>query len=51
MSMCEGIFPDYRAKHEDELNEERNNAFVAVTRAKRWLYITYPEKRRMPWGC
>ncbi|MCY3629951.1 MAG: ATP-dependent helicase [Bacteroidota bacterium] len=50
MTMCEGIFPDYRAKSEDEIDEERNNAFVAVTRAKRWLYITYPEKRTMPWG-
>jgi len=50
MAMCEGIFPDYRARSADEIAEERNNAFVAVTRAKRWLYITFPEKRRMPWG-
>lgn len=50
MAMCEGVFPDYRAKCEDEIDEERNSAFVAVTRAKRWLYITYPEKRTMPWG-
>ena len=50
MAMCEGVFPDYRAKLEDEIEEERNNAFVAVTRAKRWLYITYPKKRKMPWG-
>ncbi|MFT7279350.1 MAG: DNA helicase-2/ATP-dependent DNA helicase PcrA, partial [Pseudoalteromonas distincta] len=33
-----------------ELDEERNNAFVAVTRAKRWLYISYPQNRLMPWG-
>ncbi len=50
MTMCEGVFPDYRAKYENEIKEERNSAFVAVTRAKRWLYITYPEKRTMPWG-
>lgn len=50
MTMCEGVFPDYRARCEDEIDEERKNAFVAVTRAKRWLYITYPEKRTMPWG-
>ena len=50
MAMCEGIFPDYRAKLENEIEEERNNAFVAVTRAKRWLYISYPRKRTMPWG-
>ncbi len=50
MTMCEGVFPDYRAKTKKEIDEERNNAFVAVTRAKRWLYITYPQQRTMPWG-
>jgi DNA helicase-2/ATP-dependent DNA helicase PcrA len=44
------LTPDYRAKTEAEIDEERNSAFVAVTRAKRWLYITYPAKRTMPWG-
>jgi len=32
------------------LEEEKNNAFVAITRAKRWLYMSYPEIRKMPWG-
>jgi DNA helicase-2/ATP-dependent DNA helicase PcrA len=50
IGMCEGVFPDYRAKSAIELEEERNNAFVAVTRAKRWLYISYPKQRMMPWG-
>lgn len=50
MGMCEGIFPDYRASSHKEIHEERNNAFVAVTRAKRWIYITYPRQRIMPWG-
>jgi len=50
IGMCEGVFPDYRAKTQKELDEERNNAFVAVTRAKRWLYVTYPQQRMMPWG-
>lgn len=50
MTMCEGVFPDYRANTKKEIEEERNNAFVAVTRAKRWLYITYPQQRTMPWG-
>ncbi len=50
MGMCEGVFPDYRARSEQELEEERNNAFVAVTRAKRWINITYPRLRKMPWG-
>jgi len=50
MGMCEGVFPDYRAGSEQEIEEERNNAFVAVTRARRWIYITYPKRRKMPWG-
>ena len=50
IGMCEGVFPDYRANTVKELDEERNNAFVAVTRAKRWLYISYPKQRMMPWG-
>ncbi|KJG13879.1 ATP-dependent helicase [Photobacterium iliopiscarium] len=50
MGMCEGVFPDYRATSSDKIDEERNNAFVAVTRAKRWLYVSYPQYRVMPWG-
>ncbi|MCI5221144.1 MAG: ATP-dependent helicase, partial [Candidatus Electrothrix sp. AR4] len=50
IGMCEGVFPDYRAQKPKELDEERNNAFVAVTRAKRWLYVSYPKLRMMPWG-
>ena len=50
MGMCEGVFPDYRARTQEKIEEERNNAFVAVTRARRWIYITYPHKREMPWG-
>jgi len=50
IGMCEGVFPDYRSTSPAEIQEERNNAFVAVTRARRWIYITYPKKRKMPWG-
>jgi len=50
MGMDEGTFPDYRAESEIELNQEKNNLYVAFTRAKRFLYVTYPEKRTMPWG-
>ena len=32
------------------LNQERNNFYVAVTRAKRLCYLTYPKKKKMPWG-
>lgn len=48
--MCEGIFPDYRAQNPTQIEEEKNAAFVAVTRARRWLYATYPQSRTMPWG-
>lgn len=50
MGMCEGTFPDYRAQSPREIEEERNNAFVAVTRSRRWIYITYPQSKVMPWG-
>ena len=50
MGMDEGTFPDYRAKSEVELNQEKNNLYVAFTRAKRFLYVTYPNERTMPWG-
>lgn len=50
MGMCEGVFPDYRATTPLKIQEELNSAFVAVTRAKRWIYISYPQQRTMPWG-
>ena len=51
MGMNEGTFPDFRAiKNGDALGEEKNNAYVALTRAKRLLYITYPLVKRMPWN-
>jgi DNA helicase-2/ATP-dependent DNA helicase PcrA len=48
--MAEGSFPDYRSASGRALQEERRNAFVAVTRSKRLLYLTYPKTRMMPWG-
>lgn len=50
MGLNEGTFPDYRAKSSKEMQEERNNMFVAVTRAKRVCYLTYPDEKMMPWG-
>lgn len=50
MGMCEGVFPDYRAISKKDIDEELNSAFVAVTRAKRWIFISYPLSRMMPWG-
>jgi DNA helicase-2/ATP-dependent DNA helicase PcrA len=49
--MAEGTFPDYRALNKPkELLEEGRNAFVAVTRSKRLLCLSYPRQRLMPWG-
>ncbi len=51
VGMAEGIFPDYRAGNSaSALNEELRNAFVAATRSKRLLYLSYPKLRKMPWG-
>ncbi len=52
IGMDDGTFPDFRAinKGGEELQQEKNNTYVAFTRAKRFLYITYPKKKLMPWG-
>jgi DNA helicase-2/ATP-dependent DNA helicase PcrA len=50
IGMCDGTFPDYRATGKKELAEECRNAFVAVTRSRRLLYLSYPKKKMMPWG-
>ncbi len=42
MGANEGVLPDFRAKTEKQINEERNTAYVAITRAKRCFYVTYP---------
>lgn len=52
IGLSEGTFPDYRAikANGSQLSQEMNNMYVAVTRAKRLCYMTYPAKKRMPWG-
>ena len=52
MGMDEETFPDYRAVNKGgiELTQEKNNLYVAFTRAKRFLYLTWPKQRLMPWG-
>lgn len=52
VGLTEGTFPDYRAisAGTKELEQEKNNMFVAATRAKRLCYFTYPKFKRMPWG-
>lgn len=42
--MNEGSFPNPRAEGEFELEEERRVCYVAFTRAKNKLYLTYPTK-------
>lgn len=51
MGLIEGGFPDYRAVKSggSALTEEKNDAFVALTRAKRLLYLTWPQSKFMPW--
>ena len=42
ISLNQGIFPDYRAKEGTRaLEEERRNCFVAITRTKEKLFISY----------
>jgi len=52
IGLDQGTFPDYRAirKKGKALKQEKNNLYVAFTRARRHLYLTYPEERLMPWG-
>lgn len=51
--LTEGTFPDYRAVNAGgkEMEQEKNNMYVAVTRAKRLCYLTYPKMKVMPWGA
>jgi superfamily I DNA/RNA helicase len=41
--MDDETFPDYRAVRSGgvELTQEKNNLYVAFTRSKRWLYVTW----------
>ena len=44
--MEEGLFPSYRSIGEErELEEERRLAYVGITRAKEYLYLTYAKQR------
>ena len=52
IGMDDETFPDYRSVRRGgiEMTQEKNNLYVAFTRAKRFLYVTWPQKRMMPWG-
>ena len=46
VGMEEGLFPSYRSIGEErELQEERRLAYVGITRAKQYLYLTYAKQR------
>lgn len=45
IGMVDGTFPDYRVKNSEQEKEELNNMFVALTRAKRECYLTYPMEK------
>ena len=48
VGMEEGIFPGFRAaEKEEDMEEERRLCYVAVTRAKKQLYLTCAERRMM----
>ena len=50
--MDDETFPDYRAIKANgvDMTQEKNNLYVAFTRSKRFLYVTWPMQRLMPWG-
>jgi len=52
IGMDDETFPDYRAIKAggSEMEQEKNNTYVAFTRSKRFLFVTWPSKRLMPWG-
>jgi len=52
VGLAEGTFPDYRAVNGSsaEMAQEKNNMFVAATRAKRLCYFSFPRMKVMPWG-
>ncbi|SFD21206.1 ATP-dependent helicase [Flavobacterium phragmitis] len=52
IGLDDGTFPYYLAiqNGEEDLLQEKNNLYVAFTRAKRFLFISYPSIRIMPWG-
>lgn len=52
IGLTQGAFPDFRAvqKMGNELESEKNAFYVAVTRAERFLFLTYPKNRTTQYG-
>ena len=47
VAMEEGIFPTIRAMDEGNIDEERRLCYVAITRAKERLYLSYVKERML----
>ncbi len=45
LGFSDEIFPSYMAKTKEDIEEERRLAYVAITRAKKNLFISYPSSR------
>ena len=43
----EGLFPSMRSMSDEDIEEERRLCYVAITRAKRQLYISYAKQRTL----
>jgi DNA helicase II / ATP-dependent DNA helicase PcrA len=46
----EGVIPDYRSKTEEKISEERRIFYVAITRAKKEIYLSYADFRPTKYG-
>jgi DNA helicase-2/ATP-dependent DNA helicase PcrA len=46
--LIKGTFPNFRAEKEGNMEEERRLAYVAITRAKKDLYMTYSTSSGQP---
>ncbi|MDP2308801.1 MAG: UvrD-helicase domain-containing protein [Pseudomonadota bacterium] len=50
VGLVEKCFPHARAEREEEIEEERRLAYVAITRAREQLFLTLPARRMMRVG-
>lgn len=50
VGMENGLFPNVRAVNEGNLEEERRLCYVGLTRARKQLYLSYAETRRIHGG-
>lgn len=47
IDLAEGCMPSFRAQSVQEIEEERRLMFVAVTRAKDYLFMIYPQNQKI----